>query len=213
MGNVYPIFLKLHNRPCLIIGGGEVACRKAETLLEYGAQVDVVTPEASVGMQALAEDGLHRLTLRGYEDGDEEGYTLVFAATGDSAVNRRIAENCRRKGILLNAVDDPDNCDFYVPAQLHRGDVTVAVSTYGKSPVLAAYTKERIADVVTEEYGILADLLGEIREEVNASGRSMEEKKAFYRELMEKDPLTMIRNEGTQQVREMFRSCISSWLA
>ena len=212
MKNSYPVFLKLNDRKCLVIGGGEVACRKAEILLQHGAQVDVITKMASEEMVDLANNGLKSIVVRAYEDGDEEGYTLVFAATGDPTVNRRIAENCREKGIWLNAVDDPEHCDFYVPAQFQRGDITVAVSTFGKSPMLAALIKERIAEVITEEYGILADLLGDIRAEVNASGRSMEEKKAFYRDLMEKDPLTMIRNKETQQVREMFKSCLSCWL-
>lgn len=212
MGNAYPICLKLNGKPCLVIGGGEVASRKAQTLLEYGAKVDVITLSACEEMYLLSQKGSVDLTLRAYEDGDEAGYFLVFAATGDTNVNRRIADNCNKNNILLNAVDDPDNCDFYVPAQLNRNDVTVAISTYGKSPVLAAYLKDKIAETVTEEYGVLADLFGELRKEVNASGRSEKERKAFYRDLLAKDPLTMIQNNETQQVREMFRTCISSWL-
>ena len=212
MGNIYPICIKLEGRPCLVIGGGEVACRKAKTLLEYGARVDVITLSACEEMHQLFRGGSVDLELRAYADGDEEGYFLVFAATGDTNVNRRIAENCSKNNILLNAVDDPDNCDFYVPAQFNRDDVTVAISTYGKSPVLAAYLKERIAETVTEEYGVLADLFGELRPAVNASGKSEKERKEFYRDLLARDPVTMIRNNETQQVREMFRTCISSWL-
>lgn len=212
MENAYPIFVKLQGRKCLVIGGGQVGFRKAETLLQYGAQVDVIACEITEEMRALADHGRINLSVRAYEDGDEEGHSIVFAATGDSSVNRRIAENCHAKGIWLNAVDDPEHCDFYVPAQLRRGDVTVAVSTFGKSPVLAAQIKEKIAEVITGEYGVLADLLGEIREEVNGSGKSTEEKKAFYQDLMAKDPLTMIRSKETQQVREMFKSCLSCWL-
>ena len=208
----YPVSLNLQEKPCLVIGGGAVACRKAETLIAHGAQVDVITLAATDEMRALCAQNGCNLTLRGYEDGDESGYFLVYAATGDTKVNRRIAENCRRERVWLNAVDDPENCDFYVPALLRHGPVSVAVSTDGNSPVLAAYLRDMIAAQVTEEYGTLAKLFGEVRNEINASGRSMEEKKAFYRDLMAKDPITMLRQEGTDQVREIFKACISSWL-
>ena len=210
----YPVCLDLNNKPCLVIGGGAVACRKVTSLLEYGATVRVITIDACLKLQRLAEESSVDLRLRPYEDGDEDGHILVFSATGDADVNRRIYENCQKKNIWLNAADDPPNCDFYVPAQLQYGPLSIAVSTSGNSPVLAAHIKDIIAEHITKEYGILAGLFGEVRADVNASGRSMEEKKALYESLLSNGYVSMLKTDaGEAQVRESIRSCISSWLA
>ena len=213
MEKAYPVCLDLHNKPCLVTGGGEVALRKVKTLLEYGADVSVVTMEARPEILFLAEENRISLTIRAYEDGDEAGCFLVYAATGDTNVNRRIAENCRKQNIWLNAVDDPPNCDFYVPAQINHGPLSVAVSTAGRSPVLAAHIKDIISRYITEEYGTLAVLLGEIRTEVNASASGMEEKKAFYESLLSEDLISMLNEQGENKVRERIKTCISSWSA
>ena len=213
MEKAYPVCLDLNHKPCLVTGGGEVALRKVKTLLEYGAVVSVVTMEARSELCLLAEENKISLTIRAYEDGDEAGCFLVYAATGDTNVNRRIAENCRRQNIWLNAVDDPPNCDFYVPAQINHGPLSVAVSTAGRSPVLAAHIKDIISRYITEEYGTLAVLLGEIRTEVNASASGMEEKKAFYESLLSEDLISMLKEQGENKVRERIKTCISSWSA
>ena len=213
MDKAYPVCLDLHNKPCLVTGGGEVALRKVKTLLEYGAVVHVVTMEAHAELLLLAEENRITLTLRAYEDGDEAGCFLVYAATGDTNVNRRIADNCRRQNIWLNAVDDPPNCDFYVPAQVNHGPLSVAVSTAGRSPVLAAHIKDIISRYITEEYGTLAALLGEVRTEVNSLALGMEEKKALYGSLLSEDLVSMLKEEGEDKVRERIKTCISSWSA
>ena len=213
MEAAYPVCLKLQDKKCLVIGGGEVAFRKTETLLEYGAKVDVITIEATEGVRRLADEGKIRLEIRPYAEGDEKGYFLVFAATGDAQVNRIIAGNCERESIWLNAVDDPPHCDFYVPAMLKRGDVTVAVSTSGNSPVLAAHIRDRIAPVVPEAYGTIAAMFGEVRTQVNASSLTMEEKKALYQEILSLDLLTMLEETPEAKVKEKIQSCISSRLA
>ena len=139
-------------------------------------------------------------------------FFLVFAATGDHAVNSVIAKRCDESNVLLNAVDDPPNCDFFIPAKLERGDVTVAVSTNGKSPMLAARIRDEISGIITEEYGKAADILGDVREKVNASNLPEEERKKKYGELLDGDIIAEIRNTSEDAVRERVNQWISSWL-
>ncbi len=212
MPPLYPLFLNVEQKNCLIVGGGNVAYRKANTLLECGAQIEVISPQAVAPLRELAAEKKIRLTLRAFEDGDEKNRCLVFAATGDSNLNRHIFSLCRRGNIWLNAVDDPENCDFYVPALLRRGNVAAAVCTSGQSPLLAAHLRDQIEKIFPEEIGTLAQILGEIREKVSTSTLQPDEKKALYTALLQKDFLSALQQGREDEVRENVKQCISSWL-
>ena len=147
----FPLFIELENRPCLVVGGGKVAARKAEALAEFGARVVQVAPEVSG---------------RGFEDGDIEGMTLVVAATDDPEVNRRVADLCKAKGIPVNVVDDPANCTFVFPAIFRRGPFGAAVSSGGACPVAAKLVRDRIAGLVPDDFASAVEDLGARREEL-----------------------------------------------
>ncbi|MBI4500893.1 MAG: uroporphyrinogen-III C-methyltransferase [Gemmatimonadetes bacterium] len=164
----YPVLLNLRGRRAVVIGGGAVAVQKVRGLRDAGAAVTVIAPEASAGLEELAELGGVEIMWREYRAGDLEGAFLAIAATDDRAVNRQVWEEAERCGIPLNAVDDLPHCSFIAPSVHRQGAVTVAVSTGGKSPALAVRLRERIAALVGPEYGALADLLGSLREEIAA---------------------------------------------
>jgi len=209
---LYPIFLNIERKNCLIVGGGSVALRKVKSLLSCGATVEVISPVVREEIRQFAEENRILLKIRGFEDGDEEGRFLIFAATGDRKLNQHIAELCREKTVWLNAVDDPENCDFYVPAILRRGDVCAAVSTSGDSPLLAAHLRDKVADVLPEEIGELAGILGAIRPQVTASAKSHKEKKALYEALLQEELLELLQEGKKDEVRERIEQCISSFV-
>lgn len=162
---MYPILLKLDGQPCLVVGGGAVAERKARTLLAAGASVRVVSPTLNAGLAELAREGRIIYVRRGYRGpGDLAGVLLVIAATNSPALNRRIARDCRARRILVNAVNVPEAGNFIVPAIFRRGALTVAVSTEGKSPLLARILRDDLAARYGPEYAELLELLGRLRE-------------------------------------------------
>ena len=178
----YPLFLDLHERSVLIVGGGTVAERKTNALIEAGARVTLVAPEVTPPLRTLEESGAVRLLERRFMESDLDGALLVISATDDVAVQQQVAAAARARGILINTVDQPALCDFIVPAVVRRGDVVLAISTSGKSPALAAALRAKLESIITEDTARAARVLGEIRNEVHARFQDPElRKKAFER--------------------------------
>jgi siroheme synthase-like protein len=166
----YPVFLEMKGRPCVVVGGGAVAERKVEGLLAAGARVTVVSPELTTSLAALKGEGRLQHVARQYRDGDLEGYELAVVATDDGSVNAGVAREGRERGVWVNAVDDPPNCDFILPSVIRRGDVVIAVSTGGASPALARRLREELEAFLEEENAPLAELLQDVRQELRARG-------------------------------------------
>lgn len=170
----YPVFLEMTDRPCVVVGGGAVAERKAEGLLAAGAQVTVVSPELTPALAALKQEGRLRHVARAYREGDLEGYEVAVVATDDGSVNAAVAREGRERGVWVNAVDDPPNCDFIIPSVIRRGDVVIAVSTGGASPALARRLREELEAFLEEDNAALAKLLHDVRQELRARGIAVE---------------------------------------
>lgn len=202
---LYPVNLVLEGRRCLIVGGGTVARHKAIGLLACGARVHVVAPEVAAELEARAEVTVER---RPYRRGEVDGYRLVVAATGDPAVNAVVLADGEEAGVWVNAADDVENCSFTLPAVVRRGPVMVAVSTGGHSPALARWLKEKVADCVGPEYGVLAQLLSAERDEIRASGRSTEG--LNWQSALESDMLDLIRAGQVREAKERLQACLSS---
>ena len=166
----YPIFLNVCDRKCIVIGGGEVALRKVQILLEYGAEVDVISPKLAPELIKLAQDNQISTFSREYKDGDLEKAFVVIAATDSDEINRQVAAEARRRSVLINVVDDAKYSDFIVPSVLRRGDITITVSTSGKSPALARKLRAQIEQDIGEQYVPLTDLIAEVREEIIGAG-------------------------------------------
>jgi siroheme synthase-like protein len=168
---LFPLFVELDGRPCVVLGGGAVAERKVAALLEAGAVVTVVSPVLSPALAALVAVGRIAHVARPYAEGDLADAALAFAATDDGAVNAEVAREGRARGVWVNAADDPAHCDAILPAVFHRGPITVAVSTGGASPALARAVRERLEGALPEAYGPLGEVAATARRELRASGR------------------------------------------
>ena len=170
MAQYYPVYLDLRGRLCVIIGGGEVAERKIQNLLECGATLTVVSPDATTTIQDRAARGELKWEARQYGDGDLKGAFLAIAATDREAVNKAITYEAAREGVLLNVVDNPALCSFIAPSVIRRGDVVVALSTGGASPALARKIRESLEGSDVLEYAHLAGVLSRARRELKRRG-------------------------------------------
>lgn len=166
----YPVALDLDQKHCLLVGGGELAEGKIDALLSAGARLTIVSPDVLPRMAELADAGQLALQRRPYHPDDLAGISLVIAATDDRALNARIARDARSDGILVNAVDDPPNCDFFAVSVVRRGDLQLAISTNGRSPAFARWMRESLDATVPAEYDDLLGLLGDIRDRIRQTG-------------------------------------------
>ncbi len=166
----YPVFLNTREKKCVVVGGGEVAWRKVGALLECGANVTVISPVLHPGLAKLAEKGEIDVIRRDYRTGDLKGAFVAIAATDDSDTNSKVSEEGQRNAVLVNVVDDAGKSNFIVPSYLRRGDVTIAVSTAGRSPALARKIRTVLEKDFGNEYSSLALLIDEVRAEVKREG-------------------------------------------
>lgn len=199
----YPVVLTgLDTRRCVVVGGGAVAARKVKALVEAGARPTVISPELCQEMEQAVETGSVETIRRRYREGDLEGAGLVIAATDDEAVNREIAEECRRKGILLNVVDRPPLCTFTAPSVIRRGELLVTISTGGASPAFAKHVREILESVLDSAYGdalaILAELRPRIQQDVPASKQG-----ALWNRLLDGEVMACLRSEGVDAARAL----------
>jgi precorrin-2 dehydrogenase len=150
--NLFPIMLNLEDKHILVIGGGEVAFRKSEDLLNAGGILTIISPDFHDGILKLKEKFKNKIDLinRKYEDGDLKKYLMVFSATNDSAVNKIIHKEASDRNILINAVDDPPNCSFYIPSFIQRGDLILSLSTSGASPSMAGKLRRELEKIIPD---------------------------------------------------------------
>jgi siroheme synthase-like protein len=202
---LYPVNLVVAGKPCLVVGGGRVAARKAEGLASCGALVHVIAREVGVRIRGI--DGL-TWEERPYKRGDLAGYRLVITATGVPAVDAEVADDAESAGIWVNSADDPANCSFTLPAILRRAELLVTVSTAGRSPALASWVRDQLADELGPEYVELMDMLSAARDEVRSSGRSSED--VDWQSALNSGMLDLIRTGDLNGARERLQACLSS---
>lgn len=178
----FPVFIELQDVPCLVLGGGSIARRKVMVLRDFGALVTVIAPDIQDSI--LETDGVECI-YREYNVGDLEGKVLVVAATDDTVTNHQISEACRARGILVNAVDQPEDCDFIFPSYIRKGGVVAAFSSGGQSPVVAQYLKRENETVVTDAVGKLAECLGSLRQTVKEQISQPWRRKAVYEKILQ----------------------------
>lgn len=221
LSNTYPINLILDGRPCLVVGGGPVAARKAEGLLACGALVLVVAPEVGEEVRALGEGYPDTLSWhdRPFGADDVQGRFLVIAATNDRVSNRAVASAAGAVPVWVNVADDPDVCTFILPAIKREGPVTVAVSTAGHSPALAGWIRDHLhvgppgapcgpdCSPLGPEHAVAARLMAEARDELREAGRSTEG--LDWQGALGSAMFTSIRAGNIDQAREQLRECLS----
>jgi siroheme synthase-like protein len=201
----YPVNLMVAGRRCLVVGGGPIALRKVIGLVEAGARVHVIAREVSTDIRALEDVTWEE---RPYRPGDVAGFRLAVSATDDPEVNRTVLEDAETHGVWLNSADDPENCSFTLPAVLRRGEVSIAVSTGGRSPAMAAWLRDQLATSIGPEYSVLLDLLAEAREAVRRHGLATEG--LDWHRLLDSDILEVIRGGRIERARELVQAWLSS---
>ena len=187
-----PVSLSADGRDVTVIGGGVVAEQRIRMLLDAEARVTVISPDVTEAVEALARSGSIRLRLRKYEPGDLAGSWVAMVATNDAKVNQLAWQEAQEQGIPVNVADDPPKCDFVIPALVRRGDLTIAISTGGSSPALAARLRRRIAGMFGPEYERLLEVLNRLRSRLKESVPDPEERKNLHYRIVDSNILSWV---------------------
>lgn len=210
MSALYPVLLDLRDARVLVVGGGAVATRKVEALVDFGARPEVVSPALTTELRSLLQAAGLSWRARGYEPGDAAGCRLVIAATDRAEVNAAVAREAREAGAWVNVVDDPAASTFQVPATVREGEITVALSTGGASPLLARRLRERLESVVTPGLGRAAATLRETRGRVQARWPADEaRRREFWFRLITQDFLDSAIAGRDEEVEARIEACLS----
>jgi uroporphyrin-III C-methyltransferase/precorrin-2 dehydrogenase/sirohydrochlorin ferrochelatase len=177
---MYPVTLNVKGRRCLVVGGGWVALRKVEGLIAEGAQVTVVTPEAVGPLATLAKNQAITLEMRAYQAGEAAAFSLVFAATDDREVNRRVSEDAASAGVWVNVADDPALCTFHLPARVRRGSLQLSIASGGESPFVVRRLRAFLERRFGPEWTAWIEAAGRFRGEVRALGLPRDEMERRY---------------------------------
>ena len=209
----YPVCIELEGKTALVVGGGRVAQRKVETLMKFGASIQIVSRELTNKLKELVESKeIHHI---GEEFRDEhlDGAFLVIAATDDERLNRKISESAQKRHLLINAVDQPSDCNFIVPSIVNRGDLLIAISTSGKSPALAKKLRKELEVQFGGEYETFLTLMGCLREEILSMGLSQDEKSRIFNAIVDSDILQSLAQGDMAGVESTLKRILPGDLA
>ena len=206
----YPIFLELGGRRVVVVGGGAVALRKARTLLEAGARLVVVAEEPSDVLTALCTQHGAELIRSKYAKQYITGAVLVVAATNDAKVNEQVYRDCQALEILCNVVDDPEHCDFFVPAVVKRGGLQIAIGTEGNCPAYAGHLRQKLEAIFTEEHGRFLAELERVRRDIIDAVPAPIDRKSLLGELVDDESFEYFRTNGAAAWRERAEAIIQS---
>jgi precorrin-2 dehydrogenase/sirohydrochlorin ferrochelatase len=204
----YPVFLDLEGQEVLVVGGGEVAERKIRTLLTYGCRISVISHHLTPYLKELAiRKRIHHLPQESLATLMDEAF-MVIAATDDQEANRQIASRARKQGLLVNAVDQPEDCNFIMPSIVKRGDLQVAISTAGKSPALAKKLRKDLETIFGPEYDSFIELLGMIRKKLLSKGQASSQNKLIFQRLVDSSLLGLIKKGDRNEIRDTLTSIL-----
>lgn len=206
---LYPANLKVEGRLCTVIGGGAVAVRKAEALIKCGARVRVIAPALDSAFEPL--HGSFEHVARPYRWGDLEGSFIAIVATDDEDTNRAVEEEAHGRHLLLNVVDRPGRCDFYVPSTVRRGDLMVTVSTGGQFPALSRRLRRQLEQEFPEAWSQVLALLGKARRRVVFRIKDEGKRRQCLAEMAELDLTPVFKRGGQEAVEAEIEKCISRY--
>ncbi|MDF2503475.1 bifunctional precorrin-2 dehydrogenase/sirohydrochlorin ferrochelatase [Clostridium sp.] len=202
MNKYYPIMLEVKNRKCGVIGGGKVAYRKIISLLECGANVIVISNEIIEDIRILVNEEKIKYLNDNYNFNYISDLYLVYAATNDRIVNKEIYRRCSEKNILINVVDQPDICNFIVPSKVQRGDLTISVSTNGKSPMLSRKIRQDLEEIYDDRYEVFLDIMGEVRKKAFKVLKDNKKRSKFYKTIVYSDFINRLSVEKREFIEE-----------
>jgi len=202
----YPVSLNLDGAACLVVGGGTVALRKIESLLEAGARVTVISPKMLPEIESL--EGIERIK-REFRVADLDGRFLVISATDDTSVNEAVAHAAKERRMLVNVVDVPELCNFYVNSLVRRGDLAISISTGGASPALAKRIRKELQECYGEEYAVFLDLMREYRPRIIERVPDAQARQKVFVELVNSGAERLIKEKGESAGREAIETIIN----
>lgn len=212
--NTFPLFFKLENRKVLIVGGGDVALRKADLLSRAGAAITILAPDISTEIQALLSDDKHELIYKNYNKSYMTGARVIIAATDDETLNHQIHADATALNIPVNVVDTPHLCDFIFPAIVDRNPIIIGISSNGKAPVLARLLRARLETLIPQGYGKLAKLAGEFRSEVKRKIPTLTGRRQFWERAFEGQVSQLMfagnEREATAQLKADLESTVAA---
>lgn len=206
----YPILLNLENKPCLVVGAGEVGKRKIGSLLEAGASpvtiIDTLPADQEIAAM-LKQDGA-AFECRRFADADVDGQFLVIACTSNETVNKRISDLCAERNILCNVADQPETGSFIVPASVTRGDLTLSISTNGKSPAMTKRIRKELQEYFGEEYAHILTIMGRVRPLMLSLGLETKENTTVFRALINSNLLGAIKVHDLDEARKILKESL-----
>ena len=204
----YPVFVELEGKRVLVVGGGNVAFRKVTALLECGAVIHLAGRVLTSALQEMVENRSIRFLGNEFHDEFLNGAFMVIAATDDKDLNHHVSTCAREKGVLVNAVDQPPDCDFIVPSIIRRGDLLIAISTSGKSPAMARKIREGLETQFGQEYEAFLAMMGRLRKEVLSLGLSQKENSRIFQKIVDADLLTDFSEGFSQRLETCLKNIL-----
>lgn len=199
----FPINIDIQNKSCVLIGGGNVAYRKALSLLKAGADITLIAPEINDGVSGLVDDDALKWLKRIYQPGDLKGATLAIVAVDDPGVGKKVSQEATRLNVPINVADIPEQCTFTLSSCIERGDLLVTISTGGKCPAFSRHMRLKLEEVVDDAYGDLLNILGDAREKMLEAGISSDNCRDSLNNLIDSDILSFLR-EGEHEKAATF---------
>ena len=204
----YPVFLDIKDQKVIIVGGGAVAERKVENLLTYGCRIYITAHHLTYYLTTLVTQGkIHRVEYNEIPAHMEDAF-MAIAATDDPHINREVSVMAKKQRVLINAVDQPDDCSFIVSSVVKRGDLHIAISTGGKSPALAKRIRKELESHFGEEYGVLVDIMGLIRKKILALDKPQTQNKELFEKLANADLSELIRKKDRHGLNKALTAII-----
>jgi siroheme synthase-like protein len=199
----FPILINLKYFPCLVVGGGRVAVRKVLSLLDFNAEITVLSPRICKQLNDLSIKNKIKIIKKSYSKIFIKNFMIVFCATDNSKINQKVYNDCTEEGILINVADDPLLCDFILPANIKRGILTISVSSQGKAPFFVKEMKKKIEDFIPPVYSEIAELAGEYREQIIKKARikSLTAKAKMFGRFLDKDWEMLLNENGKKDSR------------
>ena len=210
---MYPVNLIIDDKPCIVLGGGHVALRKVQGLLEAKAKITIVSPTLVEELAQLVDEKKIIWKQKCYEKSDLDGFELIICAVGDEKVNKEVYKDAHEKRILINVVDRLEFCDFALPAKIRRGNLLVTFSTNGKSPALSRYLRRKMEKEFDETYAIWLERLNTLRNEAIAKLSSADEREIFWRSALSDEVMDLVKLKKYDEAEASIRNAISSFRA
>jgi precorrin-2 dehydrogenase/sirohydrochlorin ferrochelatase len=212
MKDLYPVYLQLDQKKVLVVGGGSIATQKIHALLNTGCIITVVSPAITKEIASWNQQKLVHLIQREFRDMDVHNMSLVFSATNDRSINEKVKAIANQKSIMVNAIDDPPNCDFYVPSIVRRGSLMIAISTQGQCPGFAKLLRKKLEEVIPPKYGEFVCFLGRLRKNMKASCKDSKQRQSVMKQVLYDGIIDDLENKTLKEVQDKVENCIFTHL-